>query len=246
MSIQIGIQLYTVRKSAEADPEGTIRKVAQAGYKGVQFAGYYGFSAQKMKGILDECGLKAAGSHVGYELLERGADAELEYARAIGLSYITVPGIGLENLLKPQTIDFLARFVEKAKGMGITVSYHNHFHEFTRKNGEFPLDILFREVPGLKMELDTYWADYAGVEPLAYMRANASRLASVHIKDRNKDPKKPDINANIGEGTLDIAAYLREAEKLHVGWAFVEMDQCDGDDIACMEISRKNLVKMGY
>lgn len=246
MSIQIGIQLYTVRESAGKDPEGTLRKAAEAGYRGVQFAGYYGFSARKMKELLEECGLKAAGSHVGYELLERDADGELAYARAIGLNSITVPGIAPEDLLKPKTIDFLARTAEKAGRAGMTLSYHNHFQEFLRKDGDFPLDVLFREVPGLKMELDTYWADYAGADPVAYMRANASRLESVHIKDKNKDPGKPDVNANIGEGSLDIAAYLREAEREQVRWAFVEMDRCDGGDLACMEISRKNLAKMGY
>lgn len=246
MSAQIGLQLYTVRKSAESDPEKTIRSVAAAGYGAVQFAGYYGFSAEKMKRLLDECGLKAAGAHVGFESLQKDADAELAYAKAIGMSYITIPGIGTADLLKPETHRALEQIAEKANKAGIALGYHNHFHEFERVNGEYPLDILMRGVPSLKMELDTFWADYAGVDPVAYMEANSSRLASLHIKDRNKDPEKIGINANIGEGTLNIRAFLREADKLGVKWAFVEMDECSGNDLECVTVSRRNLKDMGY
>src|SRR6185369_16196293 len=37
---KIGVQLYTVRNQIKQDFEGTIAKVAQIGYKEVEFAGY--------------------------------------------------------------------------------------------------------------------------------------------------------------------------------------------------------------
>ena len=39
---KFGLQLYTVRDLMQADMPGTLAKVAAAGYKEVEFAGYFG------------------------------------------------------------------------------------------------------------------------------------------------------------------------------------------------------------
>ena len=40
--IPMGLQLYSLRKECAKDLEGTIAAVGKMGYKGVEFAGYYG------------------------------------------------------------------------------------------------------------------------------------------------------------------------------------------------------------
>lgn len=246
MSTKIGIQLYTVRGHAAADPEGTIRKIAELGYAGVQFAGYYGFPAKELNALLADTGLQAAGSHVGFDLLEKNAEGEFDFADELGLKSITIPWIGPDTLTLPQTIEKVARFSEVAARHGISLSYHNHHHEFVVQDGTYPLDAFYKKLPDMRVELDTYWAQFAGADPLAYMERYAGRLSSIHIKDMKPDAAEGTPNANIGEGILNIAGYIKKAETCGAKWAFVEMDACDGDELACAGISRRNLRDMGW
>ena len=56
--IPIALQLYSVRHDCEKDFPGVIKAVAEMGYEGVEFAGYYGYSAQELRKLLDDHGLK--------------------------------------------------------------------------------------------------------------------------------------------------------------------------------------------
>jgi sugar phosphate isomerase/epimerase len=246
MSIQIGIQLYTVREHAAVDPEGTLRKIAEYGYKGVQFAGYYNYKARELKSLIDSLGLKAAGSHVGFNLFDGDPEVQIEYADTLGLKIITVPGIDMNVFTQERTFEKMEKIREAAAKHGIQLSFHNHYHEFQIENDSYKLDIFYKRLPSVLMELDTYWAAFAGIDPLAYMEQNRDRLSSIHIKDMKKNAEERSVNANIGEGCLDIVAYLKKAESLGVEWAFVEMDKCNGDELECAKISRKNLTGMGY
>ena len=62
---KVGIQLYGVRNSMKEDFEGTLKKLADMGYEYVEFAGYFGRSAEEIKAILDELGLKCVSVHQG-------------------------------------------------------------------------------------------------------------------------------------------------------------------------------------
>src|SRR6266478_2273006 len=68
---RVGLQLYTVRDLMKKDFEGTIAKVAQIGYKEVEFAGYYDRSPQAVRAILEKSGLTSPSSHVGYDIVEK-------------------------------------------------------------------------------------------------------------------------------------------------------------------------------
>ena len=68
--IPVAIQLYSLRDVIGDDVPGTLEKIAGMGYEGVEFAGYYWFSGEELRAMLDANGLKCAGSHVGLDLLE--------------------------------------------------------------------------------------------------------------------------------------------------------------------------------
>src|SRR4051812_47647648 len=63
---KVGVQLYTVRDQMKADFDGTIAKVAQIGYKEVEFAGYFGRTSQQVRAALDKNGLSAPSTHIQY------------------------------------------------------------------------------------------------------------------------------------------------------------------------------------
>ena len=84
--MNIGLQMYTRDETAQ-DFRGTLRKVAELGYEGVEFAGYGDIPAEEMKTLLQELGLKAIGSHVGLHLLRADLQKEIDYLKTIGAKY---------------------------------------------------------------------------------------------------------------------------------------------------------------
>ena len=112
----IGLQLYTLRDETAVDFAGTLRKVAELGYEGVEFAGYGGLSAAEMQELLQETGLQAVGSHVGLDRLREDLQGEIDYLKAISptfpaqqyRSYVYAT-IGLCRLANPgQRLYFMA------------------------------------------------------------------------------------------------------------------------------------------
>ena len=95
--IPIALQLYTVRDETAKDFKGTVRKVAQMGYAGVELAGDGGLSAEEMSDLLGETGLKPAGSHVGLNLFEQQLDQVIAYNLAIGNLWVGVPAPSSER-----------------------------------------------------------------------------------------------------------------------------------------------------
>ena len=75
-SIPIALQLYSVRHDCERDLPGALEAVAEMGYDGVEFAGYYGRSARELRKMLDDLGLQVAGTHTRLPTLLDDALAE--------------------------------------------------------------------------------------------------------------------------------------------------------------------------
>ena len=241
--INIGLQLYTIRDECEKDFMSAIKKVAAIGYKGLEFAGYYGISAQVLRKVMDDLQLKAVNTHVSLRRMESDFDEEVEYAKILGMDTITIPYLELDDrmdrdsLLK--TAESIAIIDQKCRDNGIQLCYHNHDFEFEKINGEYVLDILINKAKHLKLELDTFWTSYAGLDTVLYMQKKSSRLIYVHLKDMIKDEKP--IFAEIGEGCLDIKSYLKTAIECGVEWVFVEQDVCTTQSIECVKKSFDNL-----
>ena len=90
--IPVGLELYSVRESCKTDLPGTIAAIAQMGYAGVEFAGYWGSSAQEIRKMLDNDGILACGSHTAHELVQPDKlQATIEFNQIIGNHFIIVP-----------------------------------------------------------------------------------------------------------------------------------------------------------
>src|SRR5512145_1026858 len=98
---KIGIQLYTVRDQMKADFEGTLARIAQIGYKEVEFAGYFDRAPADVRAILDRNGLSAPATHIMLMDIE-GWKKSIDTAKAVGHQYVVVPWI-LEE--KRKTLD---------------------------------------------------------------------------------------------------------------------------------------------
>ena len=185
----IGYQMYSAREEAAADLKGVLKKLAAMGYDGVEFAGFYGHTAEEVKAMLDETGLKAISGHQAIPETIEDMFAKIAYYKTIGCEYLAVPF--LDEAHRPGSEGFAATirniytFGRLCKEAGIQLLYHNHDFEFIKLSGMYGLDFLYAATPCdvLKTELDCCWVKYAGEDPAAYIRKYTGRAPIIHLKD---------------------------------------------------------------
>ena len=223
--LQVALELYTVRDETGHDFAGTLQRVADIGYAGVEFAGYGNLNSTAMAALLAQTRLKAASTHLGLDALEGPQlDASIGFCKDIGCPYIVLPSFPKEyrtqegiRALAPR-LDAIGR---RCQEQGMTFGYHNHDFEFTRVGAISLLDSLLQNTdPSLvKIELDVYWAAYAGIDPVSYLQVLADRVVLVHLKDMAADRSMTEV----GKGILDMQQICAFAQA-HGLWGIVEHD----------------------
>lgn len=246
MSLPIGLQLYSIKDETARDFKGALMKVAEIGYEGVEFAGYGGLKSSELKCLLDELGLKVCGSHISIDELEKNIDAVIEYNLEINNPYIICPWT--EPHIIQDYVDIAAklnRIGEKCKASGLICGYHNHNHEFQKFDGEYGLDILYKKTNPevVKAEIDTYWVEYAGLNPVEYVKKYSGRCELVHIKDMEIAGGEK-RSTEIGNGIMDIKSIINQAEKQGVKWLIVEQEYFNNSTIESVKLGYENLKKL--
>ena len=243
---KVGLQLYTVRDKMKEDFEGTLARVAQIGYKEVEFAGYSNHTPADVKAILDRHGLSAPSTHIALGDMDEWKKA-LDTAKAIGHDYIVVPWIPEE---KRKTLDdwksvasVFNQAAQMAKDAGLQFAYHNHDFEFPKVDGQIPYDVLLQNTdPKLvQLEIDLYWITKGGQDPLSYFARWPGRVPLVHVKDSAGAPEHK--MADVGQGKIDWKRIFAKRDQAGIKHAFVEHDQPPQpfEDIAASYNYLKNL-----
>ena len=247
--VGVALQLYTVRDQTAKDYVGTLREVAKMGYPGVEIAGGHSFSAAELRRVLDDLGLKVAGSHIGIEKLEEDIDREIEYNLAIGNRDLVCP-----YLPEPRRRDAagyrataatLSALGAKCRQRGARLSYHNHSFEFVRFDGEYGLDILLgsADPAAVNWEADVYWLQHGGVSPADYLRRYSGRIPLVHLKDMLGDATR--AFAEVGEGIVDFRSVFAAGEASGAEWYIVEQDICRRPSLESAKLSLEHLKEWG-
>lgn len=244
--IQIGLQLYTLRDVLDLDFEGTLREVAKMGYEGVEFYNYGGFSAEEMKALLQELGLKAVGTHIQLSDLKNNIENEINYLKVIGAKYAICPWLP-EDVRDAESwkghIEALAIAGEACHQAGIQLLYHNHDFEFKALiDGQPVLEVLFEKLPAhiIKPELDLGWVQYSGIDPIAYIKKYAEKLPIVHIKDYLHKSRSVDLTIDtveLGQGDLPLQDIITTLTDTDVEWIVVEQDTCSNPPLQSVATS---------
>src|SRR6185436_7941518 len=86
--IPLGIQLWTVKDEAAKDLEGTLRKVYAAGFREIEFAGFYGKTAAEVGALMKGIGFSLVSMHAGAADIAKKGSELLADAKTLGLRYI--------------------------------------------------------------------------------------------------------------------------------------------------------------
>jgi len=240
---KIGLELYTVRAQMKQDFEGTLAKVAEIGYREVEFASYFDSTPKEIKAILARHGLTAPAAHIDYATVTTNWPKTLDNANVIGHTYLICPSIPDDMLKKPDGWHQAAQAFNQAgavsKKSGIQFGYHNHHYEFVLTGGKVPYDILLEETdPNLvKMEMDLCWAIVGGADPVSYFDRYPGRFPLVHVKDMKMIPtptgSEPYVPferlhpqmTDVGSGIIDWKRIFESADKAGIKHYFVEHDE---------------------
>jgi sugar phosphate isomerase/epimerase len=239
---RIALQLYTVRRASAVDFPGTVARVADLGFEGVELHDLHGHSAAEVRELLSSHGLVACGRHAGLDAVETDLEALASELGALGTDRLVVAWI--EPPRSAEDADAAAaRLVEaaaRAESAGLRLGFHNHEAEVAPlDDGRSLLDRLLEADTGLFLELDLGWAWYAGVDPIALIDAASGRAPLLHVKDmrRNSGP----VHVPLGAGNVDYHALPGAAARAGVEWLVIEQDEADGDELAAVETSLSRL-----
>ncbi|AMJ66140.1 sugar phosphate isomerase/epimerase family protein [Hymenobacter sp. PAMC 26628] len=263
----IGLQLYTVRDAMAKDPAGTLAQLAKIGYNSVEGATYtgtqmfYGMTPQAFAAVLKQSGLIMPSAHyrLGEEQMNGAPvagtmlhdwDRAVDDAAAAGVKYMVCAYLSEAERGNLDHYKYVAEQLNKAgercKKAGIQLCYHNHDFEFAAQDGKIPFDLLLNGTDKklVKMELDLYWVNKAGHDPLALFKQHPGRFPLWHVKDMDRTPQK--AFTEVGNGSIDFKKIFAHADEAGLQYFFVEQDTTPGSpfDSVTKSISyiKKNLV----
>lgn len=242
----IALQLYSVREQAKEDFEGTLAKVAEFGYAGVE-GGFQGRTPEQVRNLLDPLGLRVAGTHWA-PAGEENVEEIVQLCRLLDVDCIVGGWRPREDWDSIDGVKKIAaayqRSAELLKPHGIKQAYHNHWWELQDLGGTPALAIYFQEAPDACAELDVYWACRFGeVDVPAFLGTWASRCPLLHIKDGPLVQGEP--HTAVGEGKMDIPAIIDAADPAVLEWLIVELDTCATDMLEAVRKSLEYLVRTG-
>lgn len=228
--IPVAVQLYSVRDEAEKDFAGTVKKIAEMGYDGVELAGLYGLSTQEVLRALKEAGIPAVSAHVPIDEFEKDMDKTLDQYEALGCRWIAIPWLPEERRFSgeryEETLELLRAISEECKSRGMQLLYHNHAFEFVKTpEGVYHLDQLYRDLPAgvLDAEPDLCWVQVGGEDPCTFLNRYSGRCPVLHMKDFIWKNKEAELTV-LGQGEVAVKDVARTGTECGAEWFVIEQD----------------------
>ncbi len=247
----IAAQLYTLREFTQTpeDIRATFHKVSQLGYEAVQVSGMGPIEARELKEIADTNGLKIVATHIAYQRICDEPQAVIDEHNLWNCRHVAIGGLPQEY----RNEEGFVRFAHEASvavrpliDAGLTFSYHNHSFELQRFAGRTGMQMLVDEsdAQAFSFEIDTYWIQHGGANPVTWLQALRERMHVVHLKDMAMEGGKQ-LFTEVGAGNLEWGAILAACRQAHIEWYIVEQDTCQRDPFDSLKISLDNLRQMG-
>lgn len=231
---EFGLQLYSLRDQFKTDVEGSLAQIRDWGITYIEGGGTYGYSQDEFLSLLAKYGLKTASIGASFEELEKDPSALADRARAFGATYVMcawVPHNGDDFTLADtqKAIEVFNAAGKVLSEAGLTLTYHAHGYEFRPFEGGTLFDLMAREAQYYKFEMDVYWVQHGGADPLALLNRYPDKFALMHLKDmengvQGNQTGHEDVETNVvlGTGQIDIAGLVKRGAELGIRYMFIE------------------------
>lgn len=236
----LGAVTGAIKKQLEEDWLGTLQRVAEIGFKELEFSDPLGPSDAEARKALDALGLRAVAGGGPFRELRARLPGMSEQWKTQGKNYLACYWPWLDNGKGKTLDDYRAlaaafnEFGKTTKAAGLRFVFHHHALEFIPTEGRVPFDLLLAETdPELvSVELDVYWLATAGADPVAYLEKYPARFPILHLGDVSKSGDGTIVCP--GEGTLDFRPALAAATQAGVSHVFIE-NPAATTGLACLE-----------
>jgi len=239
--VRIGACVYILRAEARKNLAGTLRRLAEIGYEGVEMTGFFGAASGALRTMLESAPIEALGDHMPLDAFLKDPEGAVADHLAIGCRRIALACP--EARISAEPFDALARAYEDAAKIclaaGIAPLYHNHDFDM---RGEAPFAARMLDAVGLlRFEPDVGWMAVAGRDPAAFIRRYRDRIPAVHIKDVARKEDGFSFRP-AGYGGVNLPALMPAILAAGPEWLVVDHDHAYGrDPLRDLALSREYL-----
>jgi sugar phosphate isomerase/epimerase len=237
LGLPIGCQTWPVRQSIAKDFPGTLKQLADAGFKSIElcspsgyatmgFGGLQKYSGAELRKVINDAGLTCVSSHFSMNELRKDQPARIAWAKEVGMTQMLVASLGGP---KNPTMDDVKRAAdeynkigERAAQAGITQGLHNEDFECSTVDGKRVYDMLFELLDPryVKFQFQVSNIQY-GFDAAEYFTKYPGRFISMHVQGWSVQQNK--IVA-VGQDSLDWKRIFTAAKTAGIQNYFVEME----------------------
>ncbi len=232
----VGVQAYSFRNYFPKDIPGTLDRIQSMGITEIE--GDSGkMPAEMYKKMCDQRGITIPSTGAQFKELAEDPMSIVTKAKTLGANYVMCAWIphgelgsfNIEDANK--AIEVFNAAGKILKENGLTFCYHAHGYEFKpHGNGTLLDHIITSTNPEyVNFEMDTYWIQFGGGDPVALLKKYSDRWKLLHLKDMKKGTVKNltgnsnvENNVPLGTGEIDMAGILKEAKKIGIAHYFIE------------------------
>ena len=246
---QIAAQLYTLRDFLKTpkDIAKSLKKVKSIGFNAVQVSGLGPIDTVELGKMLDGEGLFCCATHEPGQMIFDQPEKVVEKLNLLGCKYTAYPWPHTAPKTEEDYKQLAAALNKSGKILrdaGQVLAYHNHGIEFERFGKKTGLDIIYDETNHkyLQGEIDTYWVQFGGGDPIEWCKKLENRLPLLHLKEYGIVENKPTM-LEIGSGNLDWKKIVKAAKKAGTQWFIIEQDVCRIDPFDSLKMSLEYLIE---
>jgi len=231
---EVGLQLYSLRNQFKMDVSNTLGLINEWGITKIEGGETYDMPLEDFKALLAENDLDMVSVNGSFGDLENDIEKVVKNAKDFGATYVMCAWVPHDdNKWDLEETKHATEVFNKAgkilKQNGLVLAYHPHGYEFRPyKNGTL-FDYMAQNAEDFTFELDVFWAQHGGADPLALMKKYPKKITLLHLKDmekgiegNNTGHEEDDTNVVLGTGQIDIAGIVAEAKKLGIEYMFIE------------------------
>ncbi|MBQ5889896.1 MAG: sugar phosphate isomerase/epimerase [Clostridia bacterium] len=230
---KFGIQMFSLRRSFDANAQKTLESVAKMGYKGVEAAGLGCLSPSEYKAICDELGLEIYSAHLGEnDLTDEKFGETVDMLSVLGCKRAVLAWIKTPDSLVGVTdaCNRLNKYAEMLCSEGIEFHFHNHDGEMKTLDGE--KSILEQLIEGTSekvyFELDTGWCNFGGGDSCDIISRYADRIKLIHLKQIKSQNERITTEFENGK-VIDVSQIVSVCKKVGIDHFIVEQDNSDDE-----------------